>query len=165
VTERIRRFRQVLVLALLVSGHFVLRPFLGDARAAPDLLLLALIVFAIRARPGDAAVAGFIIGLLNDALAPLAVGAGALSHTCVGWLAAWGKAVFFAESLLVSGAFFFGGTWFRDVLMTLAGRPMGGSGLLWEIAVWSPLRALTTAVAGTLVLVVFHRWLDVRIEA
>jgi rod shape-determining protein MreD len=165
MSARMDRVKRAGVLALLVVLQFALRPFLIDARVAPDFLLLALLVFAIRVRPGHGAVAGLLVGLLTDALAPVAVGAGALAHTCVGWLAAWGKAVFFAENLLVSGAFFFAGTWLRDALMLVAGRQLDATTWLWQLAVWSPLRSLSTAIAGVIVLAVFHRWLDVRIDA
>ena len=156
------RYRLIAVLLLLVALQFVLRPFLGDSRVAPDLLLLALLVYAIQARPGDAAIAGFVVGLVADSLTPVAFGAGAFAHTCVGYLAAWGKAVFFAESVPVSVAFFFAGTWLRDLLVLVAGRHMGERSLLWQLAVWSPLKALTTALAGVVVLVVFRRWLRSR---
>jgi cell shape-determining protein MreD len=148
------RFRLAAVLLLLVTLHFLLRPFLGDARIAPDLLLLALMIYAIQARP--------VVGLVADALTPVAFGAGALAHTCVGYLAAWGKAVFFAESIPVSAGFFLAGTWLRDLVVLLAGRHLGERMLLWQLAVWSPLKALTTAVAGVIVLALFRRWLGVR---
>jgi rod shape-determining protein MreD len=157
------RYRLGMVLLLLVILHFVLRPFLADFRAAPDFLLLALLVFAIPARPGDAAIAGFVVGLLADSLTPIAFGAGALAYTCVGYLAAWGKAVFFAESLLVSAGFFFLGTWLRDAIVLVAGRHMDQTALFWQLLVWSPVKALTTALAGVLVLVLFRRWLQIRI--
>ena len=156
------RYRLAAVLLLLVVLHFVLRPFLGDYRSAPDFLLLALLVFAVRARPGDAAIAGFVVGVLADALTPVAFGAGALAHTCVGYLAAWGKAVFFAENVLVSAGFFFLGTWFRDVLVLVAGRHMDQGALFWQLAVWSPVKALITALMGALVLVLLRRSLQER---
>ncbi|MDH3458844.1 MAG: hypothetical protein OER90_18540, partial [Gemmatimonadota bacterium] len=84
--------------------------------------------------------------------------------SCVGYLAAWGKAVFFAESLLVSGGFFLVGTWLRDVLVLVAGRHMTDSALAWQLLWWSPLKALTTAAAGVTILIVFRRWLDVRVR-
>jgi rod shape-determining protein MreD len=156
------RSRLAAVLLLLVVLHFALRPFLGDFRAAPDLLLLALIVFAMRVRPGHATAAGFSVGLVVDSLTPVAFGAGALAHTLVGYLAAWGKAVFFAENLLVNAGFFFVGTWIRDLLVLVAGRHMDGSAMLWQLLFWSPIKALATAVVGLIVLVVFGRWLETR---
>jgi rod shape-determining protein MreD len=157
------QYRLAFVMLLLVILHFVLRPFLADSRGAPDFLLLALLVFAVRARPGDAAIAGFVVGLLADSLTPIAFGAGALAHTCVGYLAAWGKAVFFAENVLVSAGFFFLGTWLRDAIVLVAGRHMDQTALLWQLSVWSPVKALATALVGVVVLVVFRRWLHVRI--
>lgn len=156
------RYRLGAMLLLLVVLHFVLRPFLGDYRSAPDFLLLALLVFAVRARPGDAAIAGFVVGLLADSLTPVALGAGALAHTCVGYLAAWGKAVFFAESVPVSAGFFFLGTWLRDVLVLVAGGHMDHGALFWQLAVWSPVKALTTALVGAFVLVLLRRSLQER---
>ena len=155
-------YRLALVLLLLVVLHFALRPLMGDFRVAPDLLLLALLIFSIRARPGQAAVAGFTVGMVVDSLTPVAFGAGALAHTCVGYMAAWGKAVFFAENVVVHGTFIFGGTWVRDLLVILVGRHMGRSTLIWQLTVWSPLKALSTAIVGMGVLLLFRRWLSPR---
>ncbi len=154
------------VLLLLVVFQFGLRPLPGDPRViriAPDFLLLALLVYAIRARPGQGAVAGFFVGLIADSLSPAAFGAGALAHTMIGYFAAWGKAIFFADNLFVNASFFFLGTWVRDVLVLLVGRHVDGSALWWQIGYLSPLKSLTTAAAGLLVLLVFRRWLDIRI--
>ncbi|MBI4420435.1 MAG: rod shape-determining protein MreD [Gemmatimonadetes bacterium] len=156
------KYRLGAILLLLVVLHFGLRPFLGDPRPAPDFLLLALLIYAIRSSPGPASLAGFLVGVLGDALKPDAFGSGALAHTVVGFVAAWGKAVFFAENLLVSGGFFFAGNWIRDLLVLLAGGSHRGSAFLWQIGFWSPLQALTTAIVGVGVLILFQRWLDVR---
>jgi rod shape-determining protein MreD len=158
-----RDYRVGLVLLLLIVMHFGLRPFLGDPRLAPDFLLLALLVYAIRSRTGSAAIAGFIVGLVGDALSPVAFGAGALSHAVVAYLAAWGKAVFFAENVVVSGGFFLAGAWLRDLLVLLAGRHVPGSLLGWQLLFWSPLKALTTALTGVVILLLFRRWLRIRI--
>jgi len=138
-------------------------PLPGEPRPAPDFLLLALLVYAIRARPGAAAIAGFIVGLLSDALTPVAFGAGALAHTVVGYLAAWGKAIFFAENLAVNAGFFFAGTWVRDLLVLVGGGHVEGMGLVWQLLLWSPLKAASTALVGVIVLVIFRRWLAIRI--
>ncbi|UCF41353.1 MAG: rod shape-determining protein MreD [Gemmatimonadota bacterium] len=160
---RSEQYRLVVVLLLLVVLQFALRPFLGDFRSSPDLLLLALLVYAIRARPGQAAVAGFLVGLVVDSLTPVAFGAGMLAHTVVGYLAAWGKAVFFAENLIVNAGFFFVGTWLRDLLVLVAGRHMVQSAMAWQLVFWSPIKALTTAIVGVVVLMLFRRWLPIRI--
>lgn len=153
----------VLGFALLAALHFYVRPRLWDSRAAPDFLLLALMLVAIRARPGIAALTGFVIGLVNDVLTPASFGAGALAHTVVGYLAAWGRAVFFPDNLLVNAGLFAGGVMLRNTLVLLAsGTPAGqlSAGLL----VWAPLQALTTAVAGIVILLLFRNWFAIRIE-
>jgi len=78
------RYRYLIILAGLVVLEFTVRDRLGDKRIAPDFLLLALLIYTIRAQPGRSALAGFVVGLLRDALTPTSFGAGALAHTLVG---------------------------------------------------------------------------------
>lgn len=158
----VARTRLLLVMLFLLVLHFYVRPRLFDFKFAPDFLLVALLVYAIRSRPGDAAIAGFLVGLVSDSLVPARFGAGALAHTVVGYLTAWGRAVFFADNLIVNAAVFAGGLWVRDLIVVVASG--GGDGLLTTLGVWAPLRALTTAFAGILVLVTFRDWLDIRLE-
>jgi len=158
------RYRFWLVLAGLVLLHFSLRTRLGDDRVAPDFLLLALLMYTIRATPGRGAGAGFFVGILRDALTPASFGANALAHTLVGYLSSWAKAVFFAENLFVNGCILFGGTWVRNLVVTLASGELKGSPLAWELLVWSPLQSLTTAAVGVLVLWLLGRWVSVRMS-
>jgi rod shape-determining protein MreD len=163
--RRSDRYRYLVVLAGLVALHFSVRSRLGNDRVAPDFLLLALLIYTVRAQPGTSAAAGFVVGVLRDALAPASFGAGALAHTVVGYLSAWGKAVFFAENMFVSGCLFFAGTWIRNLIVALASGTLKGEVLGWELLVWSPLQSLSTALAGILVLWLFGRWMMVRISA
>jgi len=160
--RRSDRYRFVVILATLVVLQFSLRPRLGDDRMAPDFLLLALLIYTIRARPGKSAAAGFVVGLLRDALTPASFGAGALAHTLVGYLSAWSKAVFFAENLFVNGCLFFAGTWVRNLVIAVASGKMRGGLLGWELLVWSPIQSLTTALVGVIVLWLFGRHLAIR---
>jgi len=152
------------VIALLVVLHFALRPRLGAPQIAPDFLLLALMLYAIRSRPGAAALAGFIVGLVGDAMVPARIGAGALAHTVVGYLASWGRAVFFPDNLFVNGVAIAAGTWVRNAILLLASGG-GTGGLMVQLFVYAPLQALLTAIIGAVVLVIFQRWLDIRLEA
>ena len=155
--------RYYLGFALLAALQFYLRPRVWDGRGAPDFVFLALMLIAVRARPGVAAASGFLIGLMNDVLAPASFGAAALAHTVVGYLAAVGRSVFFPDNLFVNAALFGCGVWVRDALVLLAsGTPSGqlSAGLL----VWSPLEALSTAVAGAILLLGFRDWFAVRLE-
>jgi rod shape-determining protein MreD len=157
------RLRLAIVLGLLVTLQFSVRSRLGDDRVTPDFLLLALLIYAVRSRPGTSAAAGFVVGLLRDALTPASFGAGALAHTLVGYFSSWAKVVFFAENLLVNGVVFFAGTWLRNLVIALASGRLSGSQLLWQLLVWSPLQGLTTAATGVVVLLVFRSWLPIRL--
>ena len=156
------RYRYLFVLAGLVVLHFTVRGRLGGDRVAPDFLLLALLIYTVRAEPGRSAAVGFVMGLLRDALTPASFGAGALAHTLVGYLSSWAKAVFFAENVFVNGCLFFAGTWLRNLIVLLASGRIAGAQLGWELLVWSPLQSLTTAAVGILVLFMFGRWVTLR---
>src|SRR5438034_11355002 len=161
--RRTDRYRYPIMMTLLILLQFTVRSRLGGDRIAPDFLLLALLIYTIRAEPGRSAAVGFVVGLLRDALTPASFGAGALAHTLVGFLSAWGKAVFFAENVWVNGYLFFAGTWLRNLVVALASGKLKGTMLGWELLVWSPLQSGTTAVAGMLVLWLFGRHLAIRL--
>jgi rod shape-determining protein MreD len=162
--SRANRVQLLLVMGLLVLLHFYLRPRLGSARVSPDFLLIGLVLFAMRAGPGAGAIAGFAVGVVNDALTPAAFGAGALAHTVVGYLAAWGRAVFFADNLLVNAAFVAVAVWVRDFILLLASGT-GQGRLLMELTLNSPLQALSTAVLALLVLAAFREWFAIRLDS
>ncbi|HYT04443.1 MAG TPA: rod shape-determining protein MreD [Gemmatimonadales bacterium] len=162
--RRSDRYRIYIVLVGLAVLQFAVTIRLWDRSVGPDFLLLALLIYTIRAAPGPSAGAGFLVGLLRDALTPASFGAGALAHTLVGYLASWSKAVFFAENLFVNGCLFFAGTWCRNLVVALASGKLKGGMLGWELLVWSPIQSLTTAVAGMLVLWLFGRHLAIRLS-
>lgn len=162
--RRTDKYRLWFVVAGLVLLHFSVRTRLGNDRIAPDFMLLALLMYTIRAAPGPSAGAGFLVGIIRDALTPASFGAAALAHTIVGYLSSWAKAVFFAENLFVNGCIFFGGTWVRNLVVSLASGELKGAPLLSELLVWSPLQSLTTAVVGVLVLVLLGSWMTVRVS-
>ncbi len=163
-TRRSDGVRVAFVLGLLLLLEFYLRPSIVDGQhGVPDFLMLVLLLLAIREQPGGGALTGFAVGLTLDALTPARFGANILAHVLVGWGASWGRSIFFADNLLVNAALFFAGTWVRDILVLLLSATPWRS-LPAEALVWAPLQALSTAVVGVLVVVVFRDWLAIRIE-
>src|SRR5439155_1716882 len=59
--RRSDKYRFYVILAALVVLQFSVRGRLGGDRVAPDFLLLALLIYTIRARPGPSAVAGVLV--------------------------------------------------------------------------------------------------------
>ena len=160
-----RRERRSLwvTLILLVLLHFYVRPRVYAGPGSPDFLLIGLMVLALRTRPGVAAVAGFVMGLAVDVLMPVRFGAGALSHTIVGYGAAWGRSIFFPDNLIVNGAMFVGGTLVRNLLLLLA----SGSGMVGALAAFGPAslaQAFTTAIIGLAVAVAIRHRVDFRLN-
>lgn len=162
--NRVSRVQLLLVMLLLVVLQFYLRPRLWDARISPDFLLIALMLFAMRSSPGLAALAGFAVGLIADSLTPARFGAGALAHTLVGYLASWGRAVFFADNMLVNAGFVAVGLWLRDFIVLLASGTDHRQ-LITELTLYSPLQALTTAGFALIVLITFRNMFSVRLDS
>jgi rod shape-determining protein MreD len=147
--------RTLVAFVVLVLLHYTLRPLLGW-RVGPDFLIIALLLVAIRVRPGTAAVLGLVMGIVADSLELHAFGAGALAMCCVGFAASWLKAVFFADDMFLNAFFFFAGKWAFDVLFLLAEHRVGGGELLRELLVWSPITAAVTALWGLLTLLILR---------
>ena len=151
----------VVAVLVLVLAQFTLVPLLGW-RAAVDCLAIAVVVVAVRVRPGAAALTGFVIGMLADALAPEAFGAGALAMTVVAYGASRLKAGFFEDRLLLSTVLLVAVKYAHDVLYVVAERRLHGVALLAQLALWSPLAALVTAVVGAAVLAAVRPTLERR---
>jgi rod shape-determining protein MreD len=157
----VRSASVTVVTLALIALHFTLRPIL-DWRAGVDFLLIALLVLAVRTRPGVAALAGFLLGLVSDAMSPEALGAGALALTVVGFAASRLKAAFFADNVLVNAVFVFVGKLAADVIFMLAEQRLGGGALLAQLLLWTPLAAVLTALVGLVVLALVRPTLERR---
>lgn len=157
------RAQLLLGLVALLLLQFYVRPRLFDGRYSPDFIMIGLVLLALRGGPGLGAVAGFLVGLANDALTPARFGASALAHTVVGYLAAQTRAFFFADNLAVNAGFLAGAVWLRDLLVLMVSGA-SRDGMAGSILVDSPLRALTTALAGAVLLAISRGWFGVRLE-
>jgi rod shape-determining protein MreD len=154
-----RGLRAALLFVALIALHYFLRPLLGW-RVLPDFLVIAILLVAVRVRPGVAAVVGFALGLIGDSLAPATFGAGALAMSVIGFSASWLKAVFFSDNVFLHAFFFFVGKWAFDVIFVLAARQGGVYDMATQVVLWSPLAAAVTAVAGVVVLLLFRGMLE-----
>ena len=153
--------RTIIVCALMLVLQYTLRPLLAW-RASIDFLIIALLLGAVRMRPGAAAVYGLLLGLVADSLDVGGFGAAALAMSLVGFSASWLKAVFFADNLALNGFFLFLAKWVFDLIFLIAGQHAHGAELAMQIFVWSPLSEAVTAVAGVIVLSLLKPLMDVR---
>src|SRR5262249_26491877 len=110
--------RTIVVCAILIVLHYTLRPLLAW-RASIDFLIVALLLGAVRLRPGAAAVYGFMLGLVSDSLAVNGFGAAALGMSIVGFTTSWLKAVFFADNMALIGFFLFVSKWLFDLIFMI----------------------------------------------
>lgn len=151
--------RLVVAFVLLLLLHFTLRPLLGW-KAELDFLTIALLIAAVRLRPGTAAVLGLVLGLINDAQTPTAFGSSAIAMTAVGFGASWLKAVFFADNIALNALMFFLGKWAIDLVRYASMRDVTAGQLAQQVFVWSPLSAFITAIAGVVVLLLLRPLLE-----
>jgi len=82
----------------------------------------------------------------------------------VGYFAAWGRALFFADNMLVNAGFVAVGLWFRDLIVLMTSGTEHRQ-LFTELTLYSPLQALTTAGFALLVLITFRAWFSIRLDA
>jgi hypothetical protein len=86
-----------------------------------------------------------------------------LSHTVVGFAAAWGRSVFFPDNLIVNGILFAVGTLVRNLLLLIA----SGSGVVGALSAFGPAslaQAATTALAGIAVTLAIRHRVDFRLD-
>jgi rod shape-determining protein MreD len=147
--------RAVIAFVVLVALHYTVRPLLGW-KVSMDFLVIAVLLMAVRLRPGAAAILGFATGLIADSLTPTSLGAGALAMTVIGFGASWLKALFFADNVVLHAFYFFIGKWAYDVVYVLAERDTNFSDTATQLLLWSPLAAALTAVTGVMVILAFR---------
>jgi rod shape-determining protein MreD len=148
--------RTFVAFAVLVLLHYSLRPLLGWQRVSPDFLLVALLVVAVRVRPGAAAVVGLLVGIVADSIGTDPFGAGALAMTVVAFGASWMQQVVFADDLMVNAMLFFFGEWAFSIVFLFASRGQGGGTLVMPLLVWAPLRAAVAALFGVATMMVLR---------
>lgn len=132
--------------ALLVLLHFLLRPWLLAWWAGPDLAVAALLVGALHLPSGRAAILGFVLGLLEAAMAMGGIGALPMAYAVVGYGASRSWGLLFADVRIFLPAYFFVGGW-----LCVSFHQWATTGdIAWSfLFLQGPAAALlTTAVAG-----------------
>jgi rod shape-determining protein MreD len=137
----------VLVLTFL---HFALAPLFQSWLASPNLLLCAILISARQLRPGAAAAVGFILGMLEDAMAVSHFGLATLLLVLVAYLGSLTRDTFVGEEPLFMGTYLLAGTWIYETTIYLI-LGAGGDPLSY-IFLRAPLDGLATAVVGYLTL-------------
>jgi rod shape-determining protein MreD len=138
----------------LVTMHFVLHTGLGMGSAAPDLLIVALLILAREVPLGPGAGAGFALGLLEDAFSALAFGANAMALTVVGALAARTRDLFVGDSRFFLPAYFFGGTLLHELVYWMAAGEAVREPFVQSLLVEAPIAALYAALVGSVVAII-----------
>lgn len=147
--------REAVVVASLIIAHLLLRIGFGLGNAAPDLMLLALLLASRSLSLGGGALLGFCLGLLEDAFSMLSFGASVFAFTLIGTLGAQVRHLFVGRSIFFQATYFFLAKWIRDLLAWVVSNPDSREffvdHVLWE----SPLMALYAAATGVCVRYLF----------
>ncbi len=134
-------------IAILVALHFLLRVGLGYGQLAPDLMVVALLLAARQVSAGAAAGIGLLLGVLDGAVVPPAMGASAVALTVLGFIGARSRELFAEDNYVLMALYLFVGKWLFDTILFIGTSEIFGSGAGYLLLV-SPLTALYAAAAG-----------------
>ena len=148
--RRSGRIRLAVAVAALTFLHFSLGPVFESWYASPNLLLCGLLVTARQVRPGTAAAVGFVLGLLEDAMAVSYFGLATLLLVLLAYVGSRSRDFFVGEEPLFMGTYLFVGTWLYETVSYAAVER--GWGLLTFTFTRAPLDALATAAVCYLAL-------------
>lgn len=133
-------------LAILVIVHFMFRPVLVGWPVAPDLLTGSVLLGGLAVGAGAAAGFGFVLGVLEGAMALSGIGLPALVYALLGYLTARWRDLFFADVPIFLFLYLFVGCWVTIVILAALEQASPG----WEyVLVRAPISsALTSIVCG-----------------
>ncbi len=135
--------RTIGLIVVFVVLHFTLRPFFIDWPVTPDLLTAAVLLGGLSLRAGGAAILGFSLGFLEDAMA-LGGGWTALLYTLVAYMGARFQEFIFTDLRLFVPLYLFVGTWFVHASIAALSSSLDvTTGLII-----APADALLTTIAG-----------------
>ena len=148
------------VVALLVILHLVLRVALGVGPAAPDFLLIAVLIGSRSLGPGGGAAVGFTLGLLEDAFSLLSFGANTVALTLSGILGGVTRDLFVGDSGVFQLSFLFVGKFLRDAAYWVLAEPTVRGDFVDQVLIFGGAQAAYAAVVGTIVLRLTGVWGD-----
>jgi hypothetical protein len=141
------RVRLLLFVAVLVVLHFALRIGLGLGSLAPDLLVVAFLVYARESRPGTAAGMGVLLGVLEGS-ATYSVGAASLVLALLGYFASRSRDLVASDGLVLMAFYLFAGKWVYDVALFGVTALSAHAGSASSLIVFSLPAAIYAAAAG-----------------
>lgn len=143
--------------ALLVLLDLTLHTGLGFGRLAPDLIAVAVLLAARRTIAVKAVLLALLLGLLDDAMGVGNLGGRALGLGVAALAGTWTRQVVEGEGPLFIIPYLFFGKWLTDAVVAIF-RPAAAATPyeLRELITTTPLEALWSAIAGSLLLVVFR---------
>ncbi len=130
------------VIVLLLLLHFGLHPVWTSWPAGPDLIVGGMLLGSLLLRSGQAAVLGWVLGLLEASMSLGPLGPTMLVLALAAFAGAWLRDVFYSDSGQFVPTFLFCGVWMTQVLLTfIVGAPVSVESLLLH----APVSALLTA--------------------
>ncbi len=132
-----------IVIGLLLAFHFGLHPVWSGWPAGPDLLAGGVLLGSLLLRSGQAAILGFVLGLLEASMSLGPLGPTMLVLATAGFAGAWLRDVFYSETGRFGPAFLLIGVLIlQQALNLVAGTGLSVQGVL----VWGPISAVLTTI-------------------
>lgn len=148
------------VVAGLFLLHFVLHVGMSIGAAAPDLLMVALLLAAREVGVGAAAGTGLAFGLLEDALSVLSFGANAVAMTVLGAAGAVTRDLFVGDSLVFLVSYFVAGKFIRDLVHWMMVGESLRQPFLDQVVVQGLVGGVYAAVVGIGIMALTGLWKD-----
>jgi len=137
------RPRPLLLVLSLAVLHLLLRPFLLEWFFAPDLAIGALLIATIHLRAGWAAGIGFVLGILEGAMALGGLGSLGAGYALAGYLGVRAWDLVFTDAGHFLPIYLASAAWTLIILE----RALGISDLTWNfILIHAPIGALATGL-------------------
>lgn len=137
------RLSAVAIVGGLAILHLLAHPLLTGWSAAPHLIAGAVLVAGIRLRPGSAALVGFALGLLEEAMLLAGPGPLAAVYAATGYLSARSWTLLFTDTRAFLPVYLVAGAW----TLVLANTWITSHDLTWSFSLLAaPAAALLTAV-------------------
>lgn len=139
------RLPALAAVAALAALHLLLHPVLSAWPAAPHLIAGAVLVAGVRLRPGSAALVGFALGLLEEAMVLAGPGPLAALYAATGYLAVRSWTLLFTDTRSFLPVYLVFGGWGLIAVNTW----ITSSELTWSFMLLSaPAAAFLTAAAA-----------------
>jgi rod shape-determining protein MreD len=142
----------VLVALIIFLLQITVLDEISVAGAAPDLVVVLLIVLVLDRNPATAVIIGFMLGFLQDLGNASFLGMNALAHSIIAYAASHIGGRFFPESVLFKGLLIFTAAILKSLIVLIVTTSFALQDVIASFFRYAILSSIYTAFVGMVVL-------------